>query len=84
MCKPSFKHDFRTLMIFLPYILIHALLECTNNERKIIYEEFMAVLNMTNENKKLNVVNYRFIKTKLYTPSTGNKKSDDSTKVFIV
>ncbi|KAH8287614.1 hypothetical protein KR054_010754 [Drosophila jambulina] len=42
--KPCIKRDGNMLSTFYPYILLHALLECTPEQRRHILEEFMAVL----------------------------------------
>lgn len=42
--KPCIKRDGNMLSTFYPYILLHALLECTREQRRHILEEFMAVL----------------------------------------
>ncbi|XP_066138403.1 serine/threonine-protein kinase ATR [Euwallacea fornicatus] len=43
-CYPSMKLDKRVLMHFLPYILLHSLLEGANDEEEKSYKEFVAVL----------------------------------------
>ncbi|XP_017063687.2 serine/threonine-protein kinase ATR [Drosophila eugracilis] len=47
--KPCIKRDGNMLSTFYPYILLHALLECTEEQRKHIQEEFMAVLRANEE-----------------------------------
>ncbi|EDV36459.1 uncharacterized protein Dana_GF12969 [Drosophila ananassae] len=42
--KPSIKRDGNMLSTFYPYILLHALLECTPEQQEHIEEEFLAVL----------------------------------------
>ncbi|GJQ85421.1 hypothetical protein Trydic_g23851 [Trypoxylus dichotomus] len=45
VCLPSMKKSHRTLMHFLPHILLHSLLEGSPNDFDRTYEEFMAVIN---------------------------------------
>nr|XP_016925337.1 serine/threonine-protein kinase ATR [Drosophila suzukii] len=47
--KPCIKRDGNMLSTFYPYILLHALLECTSEQRRHIQEEFMAVLRANEE-----------------------------------
>jgi len=47
--KPCIKRDSNMLSTFYPYILLHALLECTTEQRNHIQEEFMAVLQANEE-----------------------------------
>nr|XP_017035328.1 serine/threonine-protein kinase ATR [Drosophila kikkawai] len=42
--KPCIKRDGNMLSTFYPYILLHALLECSEEQRRLILEEFMTVL----------------------------------------
>ncbi|KAF5293803.1 hypothetical protein FQA39_LY03288 [Lamprigera yunnana] len=44
VCVPSFKQDNKTLMTFLPHIVLQALLDGTVEVHNSIYEEFMAVI----------------------------------------
>lgn len=41
---PSIRKDNNMLELFLPYILLHSLQECTEDEMQLIYEEFQAVI----------------------------------------
>ncbi|XP_017055636.1 serine/threonine-protein kinase ATR [Drosophila ficusphila] len=47
--KPCIKKDGNMLSTFYPYILLHALLECSADQQKHIQEEFMAVLRANEE-----------------------------------
>ncbi|XP_016978995.2 serine/threonine-protein kinase ATR [Drosophila rhopaloa] len=47
--KPCIKRDGNMLSTFYPYILLHALLECTEEQRSHIQEEFMVVLRANEE-----------------------------------
>ncbi|XP_017006406.3 serine/threonine-protein kinase ATR [Drosophila takahashii] len=47
--KPCIKRDGNMLSTFYPYILLHALLECTAEQAGHIQEEFMAVLRANEE-----------------------------------
>ncbi|KAH8372589.1 hypothetical protein KR009_000145 [Drosophila setifemur] len=47
--KPCIKRDGNMLSTFYPYILLHALLECTPEQRSHIQEEFLAVLQANEE-----------------------------------
>ncbi|XP_033169456.1 serine/threonine-protein kinase ATR [Drosophila mauritiana] len=47
--KPCIKRDSNMLSTFYPYILLHALIECTTEQRNHIQEEFMAVLQANEE-----------------------------------
>ncbi|XP_030382288.1 serine/threonine-protein kinase ATR [Scaptodrosophila lebanonensis] len=42
--KPCIKRDGKMLSTFYPYILVHALLECDQDQREHIEQEFQAVL----------------------------------------
>lgn len=55
--KPSLKRDSNILAVFFPYILLHALQDCTEEKVEQIYEEFMAVFTFcSNENITLNEI----------------------------
>ncbi|XP_055902742.1 serine/threonine-protein kinase ATR [Eupeodes corollae] len=41
---PSIRKDNNMLELFLPYILLHSLQECTEEEMQLVYEEFQAVI----------------------------------------
>ncbi|KAK9719934.1 Phosphatidylinositol 3- and 4-kinase [Popillia japonica] len=45
VCLPSMKQNHRTLMHFLPHILLHSLLEGSSDDLSKCYTEFMAVIN---------------------------------------
>lgn len=79
VCKPSLKQDYKTLMFFLPYILIHAILDSSEDEKNKIYNEFMAVLTLSNE-KKLDpmLLDYRPLKNKTVTARNTEQYSDNS------
>ncbi|XP_017126550.1 serine/threonine-protein kinase ATR [Drosophila elegans] len=47
--KPCIKRDGNMLSTFYPYILLHALLECTPEQRGHMQEEFMVVLRANEE-----------------------------------
>ncbi|XP_022227139.2 serine/threonine-protein kinase ATR [Drosophila obscura] len=47
--KPCIKRDGNMLSTFYPYILLHALLECTAEQSQHMLEEFMAVLQANEE-----------------------------------
>ncbi|XP_018328651.1 serine/threonine-protein kinase ATR [Agrilus planipennis] len=55
VCLPSLKQDNRTLMLFLPYILLHALLEGDKRFHQKVYEELMVLLNSYNNKRTLDV-----------------------------
>ncbi|XP_037936555.1 serine/threonine-protein kinase ATR [Teleopsis dalmanni] len=40
---PSMRRDLNTLVLFFPYVLLHALQECNPDETKQIYEEFEVI-----------------------------------------
>ncbi|KAH8403296.1 hypothetical protein KR222_009973 [Zaprionus bogoriensis] len=47
--KPCIRRDSNMLSTFFPYILLHALLECTDEQRAHIEQEFQAVLQANDE-----------------------------------
>ncbi|KAL7740317.1 hypothetical protein ACLKA6_018761 [Drosophila palustris] len=47
--KPCIRRDSNMLSIFYPYILLHALLECSSEQRDHIEQEFQAVLQANDE-----------------------------------
>lgn len=56
VCLPSLRQDYKTLMFFLPHILVHAITECSFVERDIVYKEFNAVLTSSNQKQRLDKV----------------------------
>lgn len=75
VCKPSLKQDFKTLMFFLPHILVHAILDSTEEEKNLIHGEFMAVLTSNNE-KKLDPALMQFRPLKIKNVTSGNIEQD--------
>ncbi|CAH0564186.1 unnamed protein product [Brassicogethes aeneus] len=53
-CSPSMKQDHRILIHFLPYILLHSLLEGSNDIQEKCVVEFQAVTNAFKIKKELN------------------------------
>ncbi|XP_017770441.1 PREDICTED: serine/threonine-protein kinase atr-like [Nicrophorus vespilloides] len=88
-CAPSMKQDQKTLMYFLPYILLHALIEGSNNDQERAYKEFMAVIQSRN-NAKIsdNLLHVRPLRTENFISfehtSGETIKSEQYTKVVFV
>ncbi|KAK5640945.1 hypothetical protein RI129_009492 [Pyrocoelia pectoralis] len=58
VCLPSLHQDHNTLMVFLPHILLHALLDGAPLSHEDIFKEFMAVINTySNRETTLPIVN---------------------------
>lgn len=51
VCFPSLRQDHRTLMTFLPHILLHALLDGNHECQQEIFKEFNAVIESLNTKK---------------------------------
>ncbi|XP_055847877.1 serine/threonine-protein kinase ATR isoform X1 [Episyrphus balteatus] len=61
---PSIRKDNNMLELFLPYILLHSLQECSEEEMQLVYEEFQAVIKQA-VNGGSNAVNRAAIDTTL-------------------
>lgn len=53
MCLPSLKQDHKMLMLFLPHILLHSLLEGNNNDQQKAYDEMLAVIGSFKSKEKV-------------------------------
>lgn len=85
-CRPCFKQDYRTLMYFLPRILIHSIIECTNEERTLIHNEFMAVLTAPSgfRGLKSKSFDHRYMKSPQYVVTDITKESDTVNQVSVI
>ncbi|KAM7348674.1 ATR serine/threonine kinase meiotic 41 isoform 2-T2 [Cochliomyia hominivorax] len=82
--KPSIKRDTNMLAIFFPYILLHALQECSADKVQQIYEEFMSVFNFcccdNSTQQEMEVSGYREFKSSKY--SADRIPSETTTSEF--
>ena len=51
VCMPSAKVNNRILLYFLPYIVLHSLLDGTDSDNDRLYGEFLAVISSTTNRK---------------------------------
>lgn len=79
-------------MIFLPHILIHALLECSHSEKSLIFDEFMAVLGLsanahttpqTSDTSTFTAPRKYFVKTVFYNQNCAKSFDDKSKNDYI-
>ncbi|KRT79873.1 hypothetical protein AMK59_8162 [Oryctes borbonicus] len=94
VCLPSMKQCHRTLMHFLPHIVLHSLLEGSPNDFKKCYDEFAAVINSFEHpndflDDQFEVVapstsTNRFNQTSQAATSKGLKKSHCMKVIFIL
>lgn len=52
-CFPSLKEDYRLLMLFMPHVLLHSLIEGNDTDQENAYVEITAILNSFCTKKKL-------------------------------
>ncbi|XP_030746712.1 serine/threonine-protein kinase ATR-like isoform X2 [Sitophilus oryzae] len=91
-CFPSMKMDKKVLMHFLPYILLHSLLESSSGSETHCYTEFQTILNSFNCNKAVadEVLNTKALQLRGSTPSvtrdiTGEDKMQmQATRVVFI
>lgn len=75
VCKLSLKQDYRTLMFFLPHILIHAIIESDEAQRKHVYAEFVTVLSRTEQQHE--PVLFRPLKSRSFSNAPSERATDD-------
>ncbi|KAK4874516.1 hypothetical protein RN001_013876 [Aquatica leii] len=83
VCLPSLKQDHKTLMTFLPHILLHALLDGDADVHQNIYEEFMAVINsFSNRETALPILNIKPLPNGA--SLTANPISPEEKVIFVI
>lgn len=89
--KPCIRRDSEMLSTFYPYILLHALLECTAEQREHIEQEFQAVLQANDELTKqttkevkeigepMPITAYKVFESKKYGAATKSAQDEPET-----
>ncbi|XP_024944291.1 serine/threonine-protein kinase ATR isoform X2 [Cephus cinctus] len=81
-CRPAFRRDIKTLIFCMPYIICHIVANGTENERKKLTEEMMAVISGKEFNKlDQELLRRRPLRHKYVMESGATRISDEARRV---